>query len=649
MLRTIFILACMFVVVVVQRTVQAQQLEDISLDSLLNIQITTASKYWQTTSDAPASVTIITSKEIERYGYRTLDEVLTSVRGFYSSYDRNYSYIGVRGFSRLTDYNNRILLLLNGHSTNETVYGSASSGTDFVLPLSAIDHIEIVRGPGSSLYGTSAMFAVVNIITKSGDMFDGFSFQGNVGSFGYKKASFNIGTDYDFGLNISLSGTIADIQGQELYFQEYDTDSTNDGVAKNLDRDEFFGIFSNVEYKNFTLQGMYSKRKKGIPTASYFTVFNKKSFTFDGRSFLDAQYKYYLGDDKTLSVRGYYGAYHYNGQFAYEPDNNFDTSDGKWWGGEIQFRWDVVASNRIVAGTDWKKNDRADFRYRVGSTYFSRNVPYSVLSAFIQDEFQFSKNLFVTVGFRLDKYSTVGSSTNLRGAIVYHPWKNSTIKFLYGEAFRAPNPYEIMYEDSTSQHIRSVNLQPEKIRTEELVLEHRFSNEVFIVGSLYEYRVKNLIDTKMNSDSTKQFQNVDETEALGWEIEINARLNNGLRSYSSYSFQHNDDKNTHKRLTNSPQHIAKSGVSLLFPFNVVGAVELYYETNRLTVFDTKTKPYLLTNINIATQQWSEHLKLSLLVRNVFDVRYANPGGYEHTQKSIFQDGRNFTFVVEFQL
>jgi iron complex outermembrane receptor protein len=649
MFHTIFIFYIFFIVCWLPKNAHAQHLEDISLDSLLNIQITTASKYWQTTSDAPASVTIITSKEIERYGYRTLDEVLASVRGFYTSYDRNYSYIGVRGFSRPTDYNNRLLLLLNGHSMNETVYGAASGGTDFVLPLSAIDHIEIVRGPGSSLYGTSAMFAVVNIITNNGAMFDGMLFRGELGSFGMKKASFHLGNEFDFGLNLSLSGTVGDVDGQDLYFAEFDSDSTNSGVANNLDWDKFFGVFSNVEYKSFTLLGFYSKREKGIPTASYFTIFNNpNSHTFDSRSFLDAQYKYFVSDDKTISARGYYDMYAYNGQFAYEPDDNFEFTDGKWWGGELQFRWDVVANNRIVVGSEWKKTESADFRYRMGSLYFSRNTPFSVFSAFLQDEFQFSKNLFVTVGIRRDNYSTVGSSTNPRGAIVYHPLKNSTIKFLYGEAFRAPNPYEMMYEDSSTQHIRSRNLQPEKIRTEELVLEHRFSDEVFVVASLYEYRVNDLIDTKMNDDSSTQFQNVDETEALGLELETNIRLKNGLRSYFNYATQHTDDENTHQRLSNSPQHIFKSGISYTFPYHIIGAVECYYETERITVFETTTRPYALTNFHCSTVQFADHLKLALLVRNVFDVRYANPGGYEHTQPSILQDGRNFTFIVEYK-
>src|SRR6185503_16509046 len=84
-------------------------LADLSLEDLMNVNIFTASKRWQTIVEAPASISIVTADEIQRYGYRTLAEILRSMRGVYIGYDRNYSYIGVRGFSRPGDYNTRVL------------------------------------------------------------------------------------------------------------------------------------------------------------------------------------------------------------------------------------------------------------------------------------------------------------------------------------------------------------------------------------------------------------------------------------------------------------------------------------------------------------------------------------------------------------
>jgi len=99
----------------------ALAIQDISLESLLNVRVSTASKYEQTAREAPAAVTVITAEDIERYGYESLGDVLASVRGFYTSYDRNYAYLGTRGFGRPTDDNNRILVLINGLSTNDGI------------------------------------------------------------------------------------------------------------------------------------------------------------------------------------------------------------------------------------------------------------------------------------------------------------------------------------------------------------------------------------------------------------------------------------------------------------------------------------------------------------------------------------------------
>src|SRR6187200_432573 len=127
-----------------------QQLTDLSLEDLLKLKVNTvyaASKFEQEIVQAPAAVSIITAEEIQNHGYRTLADVLRSVRGFYVSYDRNYSYVGVRGFQRPGDYNGRILLLVNGHQLNDTIFESALLGTESPIDLSVIDRVEVVRGP----------------------------------------------------------------------------------------------------------------------------------------------------------------------------------------------------------------------------------------------------------------------------------------------------------------------------------------------------------------------------------------------------------------------------------------------------------------------------------------------------------------------
>ncbi len=167
---------------------EAQQpLPELSLEELMGLdagRVFGASERLQPVTEAPASVSFITAEEIARYGYRTLADILRGVRGMYVTDDRNFSYLGTRGFGNPGDYNSRILLLVNGHRVNDNVFGQAEIGAEFGIDAALFERVEIIRGPASSLYGDSAFFAVVNVITKSGASLDGVSLAVEAGTFG---------------------------------------------------------------------------------------------------------------------------------------------------------------------------------------------------------------------------------------------------------------------------------------------------------------------------------------------------------------------------------------------------------------------------------------------------------------------------------
>jgi iron complex outermembrane receptor protein len=179
-------LLSLVLVTLVAQTARAQDPEQAlsALDSLLNVPVSAAAKYAQRRSEAPASITIVTAEEVRRYGYRTLADVLNDLPGFYVSNDHNYTYVGVRGFGRPADFNNRVLVQINGHTLNESFVGAVGIGREFGIDLDAIERIEIVRGPGSSLHGARAMFAVVNLVTRDGRAIEGFETTGELGNLG---------------------------------------------------------------------------------------------------------------------------------------------------------------------------------------------------------------------------------------------------------------------------------------------------------------------------------------------------------------------------------------------------------------------------------------------------------------------------------
>jgi outer membrane receptor for ferrienterochelin and colicins len=167
-----------------------------SLEELWHIQVYSASKHMQSTSDAPSSVTVITTDEIQKYGYRTLADILETVRGFYITYDRDYTFVGVRGFGRLGNWNSSILLLIDGHRINDNVLGDGFVGPEFLVDLDLVDRVEIISGPSSSLYGAQAFLAVINVITRKGPQLKGVELSFEPSSYGTYQERASYGGQY---------------------------------------------------------------------------------------------------------------------------------------------------------------------------------------------------------------------------------------------------------------------------------------------------------------------------------------------------------------------------------------------------------------------------------------------------------------------
>src|SRR5580658_3910829 len=246
----------------------APDLADMTIQELMLIHIDSvygASGYQQKVTEAPASITIITSDEIQRYGYRTLADILRNVTGFYVSYDRNYSYLGVRGYGLPGQYNNTIALLIDGHRLNDNIFDAALIGTEFPIDVDLIDRVEVIRGPNSSLYVASAFLAVVNIVTKQGRDLPSVSVAAEAGGEGTYEGRVTYGNTFRNGLELLLSGTFYDSHGQDqLFFPEFNSPATNNGIAVNADDDEFHQVFANVSWGRWTLHGVLGSRDKGI-------------------------------------------------------------------------------------------------------------------------------------------------------------------------------------------------------------------------------------------------------------------------------------------------------------------------------------------------------------------------------------------------
>jgi len=148
-------------------------LTTLSLEQLLDVNVIGASKYEQKQNEVAAAVSVITRQEIKAFGWRTLDEALTSLPGVHLTYDRQYTYLGTRGFGLPGDYNTRLLITINGNRVNDPAFDSGPGGRQLPIDVDLIERIEFIPGPGGAVYGQNAMFGVVNVITRSGSDIDG--------------------------------------------------------------------------------------------------------------------------------------------------------------------------------------------------------------------------------------------------------------------------------------------------------------------------------------------------------------------------------------------------------------------------------------------------------------------------------------------
>lgn len=627
-----------------------------SMEDLMNMEVASvysASKYSQKVTEAPSSVSIVTSDQIQRYGYRTLGEILSSVRGFYVTSDRNYTYVGVRGFARPGDYNTRILLLVDGHRLNDNIYDQGFLGRELPVDVDLIERVEIVRGPSSSLYGTNAFFAVVNVITKRGQDVDGIEVSTEVASFGSYQARLSYGKKLSDNSEILLSATHYDSRGQKrLYIEEFDTPATNNGVAENADDERATNFVANVSFKDFALHGTYGDREKGIPTGAFGTFFNdRRTRTSDRRGYVDLKYDHTFSNQLNLVARVSYDSYAYNGDYIYDYSENEtpflvvnkDTLQGRWWTGELQVT-KTIRKHRLTVGTEYRDNVRQNqSNFDVGSEetpYIDLQQTSRNIAVFLQDEFRIGENLTFTAGARYDHHSDFGGSIKPRLALIYHPVATATVKLLYGEAFRAPNNYELYY-GSGDRFTTNSDLKPETISTTELVFEKYLGNHVRLSASGYVYRIKGLISQTANSEGSISFSNQEEVAARGLELELESKLAGGFEGSVAYTLQQTRDQETGQTLSNSPRHLGKFNITApLVKRRLFAAFQFHYASQKGTLNGNFLPASYVSNFTLSSPKLVKGLGFSFGAYNLFDHKYADPGSEEHIQNAIEQNGRN---------
>ena len=668
LLRLLLLLTCIIVALPAPILAQTNSVDltALSLEQLMNVDVQTvygASRLEQRTTEAPSSVTVITSDEIKKYGYRTLADVLGSVQGFNVSYDRNYSFVGVRGVS-LGDFNDRILLLVDGHQVNNNFNDGAFVGTGFILDLDLVDRVEIIRGPGAAVYGNNAFFGVVNVITRQGKQLNGVEASGEYGSFDAYKVRASFGKVFTNGIQFLASGTYYDNPGQdELFYKEFNTPAQNNGIAQDMDADKYASAFGSLSYGDFSLQGAYNYREKINPTAQFaLTTFNDPRLeTKDQQSYAELKYTHSFPDIVDVTARVHYDNFSHeigypqsllvNDQVVFSRFSQ-ERDLGEWWGADLQLNKRVWDRHVLTLGADYRDDFLQTSQIIVpaapaqGLETRTNRQSYGV---YAQGDFAVLTNLHLVGGVRFDQYGEFDPSVDPRIALIYNPLPTSTLKAIYGTAFRAPSFYEL----ATS----SQALEPEKITGYELVYEQQWGEHVRSSLSGYYNDMHNLIVF-----SSGGFTNFD-AQATGFELAVQGFWPSGISTRASYSFQ--DTKNSSSvgwELPDSPQHLIKLNVTVpLLKDKVFAGAEFQCISDRrslhnttditgqpLTVQGEEAGWFPIMNLTLFSQKIVKNLEFSASVYNLLDRRYSDPASQFHVQDLIEQDGRTFRLKLTYR-
>ncbi len=645
--------------------------------------ITIATRHETPISKAPGIATVITAKQIKQMGFRTLVDILKIVPGFDVSMDNiGTRQIAVRGFSFGTS--ERVRILIDGHAVNDPYWGGAMNNFHDLV-VENIKRIEVIRGPGSALYGKNAFVGIVNVVTKDTEDIDGFQWTLSGGSFDTQNYNLLLGKEYG---DLKISG----------FFDWFDTE----GPSRTVERDALFpATFSKspgrsqnerektdlnikLSYKNLEFKGKYMKKRRegyiGIEDA-----LNDETMLKDTYAFVELTYNNFtLGERLSMIPKIYFDYYYLDDFHEALPDGYTDPfrrvyPDGfqgrigtkqTTIGFENQFNYDVFDGNRLTFGFQYEwihQNDVRSSKYTFDPSNsfapispprsFSDTFPFTrdratrqIWSVYLQNEWSITDDLDLTVGVRHDQFTRFGGTTNPRVGLVWRFIENAHLKFLFGTAFRAPNFREMFL---TNQPIINGNtsLDPEKINTYEFEIGYNFTKHISGSLDFFFNRVRDIIKLTPQAGGALQYQNKGGARIKGVEAEIRADFGEDSYAYANYTYQDAEETTNRNRLPDVPIHKANFGIN-----QKLGK----YVNAHLNTFVTGRRPresgdtrsdlpsHALVNLTLIGKNMLDHFEIRGSVFDLFDHKYDDPSAKGGVPTDYPQAGRSFMIEMRIE-
>ena len=619
---------------------------------------------------APSVATVITAEDIAAIGATDLDEVLETVPGLHvtrSAVGYEPLYV-IRGI--FSSRNSQVLLLQNGIPM-ATIFVGGKGPAWAGYPLEHIARIEIIRGPGSALYGADAYAGVINIITKSAADTPGTEFGVRAGSFktrdgwmqyGGKAGEIDVAAYLRAGTTAGFKEVIT-ADAQSARDKIFGTHASLAPGPVNLGHDAVDGNLE-LGYGNWRLHAGYKLRDNietgaGIASALDPVGRTKSERIVADLSWNDPQFARNWGAGATVSYLQYKQRIPVNLQL-FPPGTRFPTGvfpDGMIGHpdtSEWQMRASAFGTYSGMKGHVWRfgaGHDDLDL-YETATiknyVFNTAGIPvpvgpvadYSQIQPFLlpqrrkinylyaQDEWQFAHDWTLTAGLRHDHYSDFGGTTNPRVALVWDAALDLTAKLLYGRAFRAPS-FNEQYGINNPVERGNPNLRPETIKTLEAAVSWQAHKGLQLNVNVFRYAMADIIRTVPNSDpgTGATYNNTGNQTGKGVEIEVTWEASRSLRLSGNYSYQRSIDEVTHADAGYAPRNHLYARADWRLSSRLIFGTQINWVADRKRaagdmrppVPDYKTLDLTLRNSGVKGQ-WD----FTASIRNIFNADVREP-------------------------
>ncbi|MBF0100332.1 MAG: TonB-dependent receptor [Desulfobacterales bacterium] len=600
---------------------------------------------------APGMVTVLTGEILERKGFRTVGEAMNYIPGFSSS---TVSTI-VRGIGEIFN-SGKVKLLLNDVPMNENLSGGSS--TLFMIPIQQVKRIEIIRGPGSAIYGKWAYSAVINIVTKDQEnciftqygTFDAFSI-GTLLSYSQPQQDFSISLNTAY-----WKRNQSDIvSGPDVL---YGTPNESVSLAPGRVDDSMksgTGIL-NLNYKDFILTGQFTSKKMSNP----FGFLGALPLQDDeDRSDIEQNHSVRLSLSPkltdTLDMKFHMGCkvsiYDEDNAYLYPPGfsiPDLGTYENGWIGGPhyeersldsgLELHWIGWNDHLLMAGGEYERIDMMDIWARKNydqdymplpspehftgeGNWIDEDKRRGIFGIFFQDQFKVIDSFTLTAGLRYDNYDDTANRLSPRIAGVFHPFEQHIFKIQYAESFRPPTFME-MYSKNNPVVSGNPDIVPEVIKTSELGYIFRIVSFVSKLNLFYSELKKSIVQDGF------QYSNSGGAQIKGGEIEIKWKILHGLSLDGNLSYVKTKDKDTGEEIAGSANWIGNTGITYEPVQDYLLSLHYFYSGKRnRSPEDARGKldSYDMVRLSASAENFLiKGLTLRLAANNIFDKNIRFP-------------------------